>query len=183
MEKTNFLQCMRGAAARLGRLSLAERLKAIRFGGWGLLVLDGKPMFAYAYSNQDGDKYPNQKKSKTRIAGGEKLTPGKHTISFDFAYDGGGIGLGGRGTLAVDGKKVAEGRIDKTAPFRFSLDESFDVGEDTGTPVIDEYDSKMPFKFSGALKKVEIKLAADQLTPQKRGELERLKRDFALRMQ
>jgi arylsulfatase A-like enzyme len=154
-----------------------------RFGGWGLLVLDGKPMFAYAYSNQDGDEYPNQKKSKTRIAGGEKLTPGKHTISFDFAYDGGGIGLGGRGTLAVDGKKVAEGRIDKTAPFRFSLDESFDVGEDTGTPVIDEYDSKMPFKFSGTLKKVEIKLAADQLTPQKRGELDRLERDFALRMQ
>ena len=154
-----------------------------RFGGWGLLVLDGKPMFAYAYSNQDGDKYPDQKKSKTRIAGGEKLTPGKHTISFDFVYDGGGIGKGGRGTLSVDGNKVAEGRIEKTAPFRFSLDESFDVGEDTGTPVIDEYDAKMPFKFSGTLKKVEVKLDADQLTPQKRGELERLKSDFALRMQ
>ncbi len=154
-----------------------------RFGGWGLLVLDGKPMFAYAYSNQDGDKYPDQKKSKTRIAGGEKLTPGKHTISFDFAYDGGGIGMGGRGTLSVDGTKVAEGRVEKTAPFRFSLDESFDVGEDTGTPVIDEYDPKMPFKFSGTLKKVEVKLDADQLTPQKRGELERLKSDFALRMQ
>jgi hypothetical protein len=66
-----------------------------------------------------------------RIAGGERLVPGKHTISFDFAYDGGGIGKGGRGTLAVDGKKVAEGRIENTAPFRFSLDESFDVGEDT----------------------------------------------------
>ena len=154
-----------------------------RFGGWGLLVLDGKPMFAYAYSNQDGDKYPDQKKSKTRIAGGEKLTPGKHTISFDFAYDGGGIGMGGRGTLSVDGTKLAEGRVEKTAPFRFSLDESFDVGEDTGTPVIDEYDPKMPFKFSGTLKKVEVKLDADQLTPQKRGELERLKSDFALRMQ
>ena len=154
-----------------------------RFGGWGLLVLDGKPMFAYAYSNQDGDKYPDQKKSKTRIAGGEKLTPGKHVISFDFAYDGGGIGKGGRGTLAVDGNKVAEGRFEKTIPFRFSLDESFDVGQDTGTPVIDEYDAKMPFKFSGALRKVEVKLGADQLSPQKRGELEQLKKDFALRMQ
>jgi arylsulfatase len=154
-----------------------------RFGGWGLLVLDGKPMFAYAYSNQDGDKYPNQKKSKTRIAGSERLTPGKHTISFDFTYDGGGIGKGGRGTLAVDGNKVAEGRFEKTIPFRFSLDESFDVGQDTGSPVIDEYDAKMPFKFSGILKKVEVKLGADQLSPQKRGELERLKKDFALRMQ
>ena len=154
-----------------------------RFGGWGLLVLDGKPMFAYAYSNQDGDKYPNQKKSKTRIAGSEKLAPGKHTISFDFAYDGGGIGKGGRGTLAVDGNKVAEGRFEKTLPFRFSLDESFDVGQDTGSPVIDEYEAKMPFKFSGNLKKVGVKLGADQLTPEKRGELEQLKKDFALRMQ
>jgi hypothetical protein len=100
-----------------------------RFGGWGLLVLDGKPTFAYAFSNQDGDKYPNQKKSKTRIIGSEKLPPGKHVISFDFAYDGGGIGKGGRGTLAVDGNKVAEGRFEKTIPFRFSLDESFDVGQ------------------------------------------------------
>jgi arylsulfatase len=154
-----------------------------RFGGWGLLVLDGKPMFAYAFTNQDGDKYPNQKKSKTRIAGGEKLMPGKHTISFDFAYDGGGIGKGGRGTLTVDGKKVVEGRIENTCPFRFSLDESFDVGQDTGTPVIDEYDAKMPFKFSGTLKKVEFKLGDDQLSPQKQAELEQLGKDIALRMQ
>jgi hypothetical protein len=103
-----------------------------------LLVLDGKPMFAYAYSNQDGAKYPNQSKSKTRIGGSEKLAPGKHTIAFEFNYDGGGIGKGGKGTLSVDGKLVGEGRIEKTAPFRFSLDESFDIGEDTGTPVIDE---------------------------------------------
>ena len=154
-----------------------------RFGGWGLLVLDGKPMFAYAYTNQDADLYPDQKKGKTRITGGEKLTPGRHTVSFDFAYDGGGIGKGGRGILAVDGKKVAEGRIENTCPFRFSLDESFDVGEDTGSPVIDEYDSKMPFKFSGTLRKVEIKLEADQLSPQKRGELERGTRALALRVQ
>jgi arylsulfatase A-like enzyme len=154
-----------------------------RFGGWGLLVLDGKPMFAYAFTNQDGDKYPHQRKDKYRIGGTDRLAPGDHTIAFDFAYDGGGIGKGGIGTLAVDGAKVAEGRIDLTAPFRFSLDESFDVGQDTGTPVIDEYDVKMPFKFSGTLKKVEIELGADKLTPQKRGELERLKRDFALMAQ
>jgi arylsulfatase len=78
---------------------------------------------------------------------------------------------------------VAEGRIENTAPFRFSLDESFDVGEDTGTPVIDEYDARMPFKFTGTLAKVQVELGADQLSPQKRGELERLKRDFAMRAQ
>jgi hypothetical protein len=154
-----------------------------RFGGWGLLVLDRKPMFAYTFSNQDGDKYPNQKKYKFRIAGTDPLPAGKHTIGFDFAYDGGSIGKPGTGTLTVDGKKVGEGRIDLTQPIRFSLDESFDVGQDTGTPVIDEYDSKMPFKFTGVLNKVEIDLGANQLAPEKRGELDRLKRDFALRVQ
>ena len=118
-----------------------------------LLVLDGKPMFAYAYTNQDGAKYPKQRKDKTRIAGRRRLAPGKHTIVLDFAYDGGGIGKGGLGTLTVDGKKVAEGRIEQTTPIgKFSLDESFDVGEDTGSPVIDEYDAKMPFKFTGTLR-------------------------------
>jgi cytochrome P450 len=53
-------------------------------------VLDGKPMFAYAYTNQDGAKYPKQRADKTRIVGAEKLSPGKHTIDFDFKYDGGG---------------------------------------------------------------------------------------------
>jgi arylsulfatase len=154
-----------------------------RFGGWGLLVLDGTPMFAYAFSNQDGAKYADQSKSKTRIAGTDKLTPGTHVIGFAFTYDGGGIGKGGQGTLSVDGKKVGEGRIEKTLPFRFSLDESFDVGQDTGTPVIDEYDAKMPFKFSGTLKKVEFELDSDKLTPGQRGELRLLKKDFALRVQ
>jgi len=93
------------------------------------------------------------------------------------------MGKGGLGTLKVDGQKVAESRIELTQPLRFSLDESFDVGQDTGSPVIDEYDAKMPFRFTGTLNKLDIDLGADRLTPEKRGELERLKRDFALRMQ
>ena len=155
-----------------------------RFGGWSLLVLEGKPMFAYAYTNQDGARYPKQNADKTRIVGAEKLMPGKHTIEFDFKYDGGGLGKGGLGTLMVDGAKAAESQIEKTSPVgKFSLDESFDVGQDTGTPVIDDYDAKMPFKFAGALNKVVIQLGADKLTPEQHGELERLKRDFALAMQ
>src|SRR5271168_1690591 len=155
-----------------------------RFGGWSLLVLDGKPMFAYAYTNQDGARYPKQKADKTRIVGTEKLTPGKHTIDFDFKYDDGGLGKGGLGTLTVDGKKVAENRIEQTSPVgKFTLDESFDVGEDTGTPVIDDYDAKMPFKFTGKLEKVVIHLGPDQLTPEQHGELERLRRDFELALQ
>jgi arylsulfatase A-like enzyme len=130
-----------------------------RFGGWALLLMDGKPMYSHAYTNQDGEKYPHQRNDKTRVSGAEKLVPGKHTIALDFAYDGGGLGKGGLATLSVDGRKVAESRIEKTAPVgKYSLDESFDVGMDTGSPVIDEYDAKMPFKFNGKLEKVTIEL-------------------------
>src|SRR5215470_17313244 len=155
-----------------------------RFGGWAMLVLDGKPMFAYAYTNQDGEKYPKQRKDKTRFAGADKIAPGKHTIVFDFVYDGGGLGKGGKGTFAVDGKTVAEGRLEKTNPLgKFTLDESFDCGMDSGSPVIDEYEAKMPFKFSGTLRKVQIKLGEDKLTPNQRGELHRLQRERALATQ
>ena len=107
----------------------------------------------------------------------------RDTGSFDFKYDGGGVGNGGTGSLSIDGKEVAEGRIEKTFPVRISLDESLDIGEDTGTPVIDDYEAKMPFKFSGTLSKIEIHLGPDQLTPEQHGELEKLKRDFEMAVQ
>ncbi len=44
----------------------------------------------------------------------EALKPGKSTVRFEFAYDGGGIGKGGMGTLFVNDKKVAQGRIGRT---------------------------------------------------------------------
>jgi arylsulfatase A-like enzyme len=155
-----------------------------RFAGWALLVLDGKPEFVYAYSNQDGALYPHQRNDKTRIAGREKLAPGKHTIVFDFAYDGGGIGKGGTGTLTVDGKKAAEGRIAQTTPLpKFSLDESFDVGQDTGTPVIDEYEAKMPFQFTGSLERIQIHLAPFRFTSAQVDEVQRRSREFAQAVQ
>src|SRR5260370_40150598 len=67
-----------------------------RFGGWGLLILDGKPEFAYAYSNQAQDKY--------RVTASEKLAPGKHTIKFDSKYDGPGMGKSATGTLSIHGQ-------------------------------------------------------------------------------
>ena len=87
-----------------------------RFGGWGLLMLDGKPMFVHALSNQKQHKYV--------VASPQALIPGKHTLRFEFAYEGGGIGKGGAGTLLVDGKQVAKGRIEQTVRARFSLDET-----------------------------------------------------------
>jgi len=80
-----------------------------------------------------------------------------------FKYDGGGLGKGGTGTIQVDGKTVATGRIERTLAFRISLDETLDCGEDTGTPVVEDY--RTPFKFTGELKKAVITLglsAADE---------------------
>ena len=118
--------------------------------------MNGVPEFYYAYSNQPQHKY--------RVVANEKLAPGKHTVTLDFKYDGPGMGKSGTGTLSVDGKQVAQGKIERTIPNRFSLDETFDVGKDTGTPVIEDYASKMPFEFTGELTKVVIRLGKSGLT-------------------
>ena len=120
------------------------------FGGWGFYMLDGKPAFSYAFSNQPQHKF--------RIASAEKLAPGKHVVRFEQRYDGGGRGKGALGVLLVDGKEIAQGRIDTTIANRYSLDETFDVGQDTGTAVVDDYAAKMPFKFGGELEKLTVDL-------------------------
>ena len=88
------------------------------------------------------------------IAATKPLPKGPCTIRFDFAYDGGGAGKGGTGTLSVNDKQVAEGRIDKTVPVVFSTDDTFDVGADWGTPVSPTY--QPPFEFTGPLKEVTV---------------------------
>jgi len=138
------------------------------YGGWALLLMDGKPMFAYAMSNQPQHKY--------RVAADQPLAPGNHIIRVKFAYDGGGIGKGATATLLVNERQVAEGRIPQTIGVRFSLDETFDVGEDTGTPVLEEYESKMPFRFSGTLKKFVVVLDPQKLSED---ELKRLHNELA----
>ncbi|MDP1723374.1 MAG: arylsulfatase [Alphaproteobacteria bacterium] len=127
-----------------------------RFGGWGLIVIDGKPQFIHAFSNQPEHKY--------RVASNEKLSPGKHTIFFDFKYDEGGAGKGGIGTITVDDKQVAQAKIERTIPTRISLDETLDIGKDSGTPIVEDYADKMPFEFTGNLKKVVIELGKSGLT-------------------
>jgi arylsulfatase len=96
------------------------------------------------------------------VTGKEALAPGPHNIVYDFKYDGGGIGKGGLGTIQVDGKTVATGRIEHTLAFRLAVDETLDCGEDTGTPVTEDY--RVPFKFTGQIKKVVIDLTPAQLS-------------------
>lgn len=117
------------------------------FGGFALLVKNGKPVFIYRLSNQP--------KHMTKIESAQALAAGHHTITVDFNYEGGGAGKSATVALMVDGKKVAEGRVPATVPIRFSLDETFDVGEETGTPLdFKTYD--VPFRYNGELEKVTV---------------------------
>ena len=137
-----------------------------RFGGYGFYVLKGKPVFLW---NLVDLKRP-------RWEGTEALSPGKHTLEFDFKYDGlgmgtlafnnmSGIGRSGTGVLKVDGKEVASQKMERTLPLILQWDENFDVGADTGTPVNDA-DYQVPFKFTGKLTKLTLTIARPKLTPE-----------------
>jgi arylsulfatase A-like enzyme len=123
-----------------------------RFGGYGLYLVKGKPVFTYNLLALE----------KFRWEGPQALTPGKHTILFDFKYDGPGLAKGGTGVLSVDGKEVANKKIPHTIPALMTIDESFDVGVDTRTGV-DDKDYKPPFRFTGKLEKLTIKLGPSQM--------------------
>lgn len=116
-----------------------------RFGGWSLYLKDGKPTYYYNFLGLKAYK----------IASPNALTPGKVTIRMDFDYDGGGAGKGGTATLLVNGKEMASGRIDKTQPTGFSLDETAGVGIDESTPVSDEY-VENDNTFTGKVERVVI---------------------------
>jgi len=135
--------------------------QAGRFGGWSLYVKGGKPTYTY---NWLGLQHQT-------VASPQALKPGKTTVRFEFAYDGGGLGKGGTGTLFVDGKQVASGRIEHTQCCVFSADEGADVGVDEGTPVADY---QVPFRFTGKIDRVTVEVAemktaeADEATTARR---------------
>jgi arylsulfatase A-like enzyme len=126
--------------------------QAGRFGGWSLYVKDDKPTYTYNWLGLQ----------RYTIAATEALPAGKATVRFEFEYDGGGVGKGGNGTLFVNGKNVATGRIDRTQCCAFSVDEGADVGADEGTPVTEDY--SVPFKFTGKINQVTIELKEGRRT-------------------
>lgn len=124
-----------------------------RFGGYGLYLLKGKPVFLYNLLALERFRWEDT----------APLAPGKHTLAFDFKYEGPGPGKGGTGVLSVDGKVVASKAIPHTIPFLLNLGETFDVGVDTRTGV-DDSDYKVPFRFTGKIDKLTVKLGPEQLT-------------------
>jgi arylsulfatase len=113
------------------------------FGGWSFYMKEGKPVYSYNWLGLE----------QFTVASKQKVTAGKHTLKFDFAYEG-GRGAGGTGSIFLDGKKIAEGKIAKTQSNVFSLDETADVGEDQNTPVNPAYKGKS--KFTGKIDKIAV---------------------------
>jgi arylsulfatase len=132
-----------------------------RFCGYGLYILKGKPVFTWNLLDL----------KRVRWEGAEALSPGKHTVTFDFKSDGPGLGKGGLGLLLVDGKQVASQQMEHTVPLTLQWDETFDVGVDTGTPV-DDKDYQVPFAFTGKLNKVTVSLKPSQLSAEDQRKLD-----------
>lgn len=137
-----------------------------RFGGWGFYLLKGRPVYVWNLLDL----------KRVRWEGKETLAPGKHTLEFDFKYDGlgfvtlafndrSGLGRPGTGVLKVDGKAVATQKMEQTIPVILQWDETFDIGADTGTPV-DDKDYQVPFRFTGKLAKLTVKVEPRKLTPE-----------------
>jgi len=122
-----------------------------RFGGYGLYMLGGKPVFTYNLVDLE----------RFQWKGEQAISAGKHIIEFDFSYDGPGVAKGGTGVLKVDGEDVATLKIPHTTAFLLPAGETFDVGVDTRTPV-DDY--PLPFRFNGKIDKLTIKLGPVKLT-------------------
>jgi len=136
-----------------------------RFAGYGFYLLEGKPVFLWNLMDLERIKWE----------GKDALTPGKHTVEFDFDYEGlgvgtlkynnfSGLGRAGSGTLKVDGKVVATKKMEKTVPMILQWDESFDIGSDTITGVNDA-DYKPPFPLTAKLEKLTIKVDRPELSP------------------
>jgi arylsulfatase len=118
-----------------------------RFGGWSLYTKGGKLKYCYNWVGLE----------RFTIASDNPIPAGKVTIKYEFAYDGVGAGKGGKGTLFINGKKAAEGRIDRTIGYAISSDDAADVGVDEATPVTEDYKEREN-KFTGKIRKVTVEL-------------------------
>jgi arylsulfatase A-like enzyme len=134
-----------------------------RFGGYGLYLLKGKPVFCYNFLDLERTRWEG---GVGGLIGddlfGRALKAGKHTLVFDFKYDGPGLAKGGTGVLSVDGRELSRKTIKHTIPLLMSIDETFDVGVDTRTAVDDSYE--LPFKFTGTIDKLTFKLGPSQIS-------------------
>jgi arylsulfatase len=119
--------------------------QAGRFGGWSLYMKDGRVHHVYNFGGLQ----------RTTVSSPQALPAGRHTVHYEFAYDGGNPGSGGMSRLSIDGTAAGEGRVPRTMPFAYSGDEGIDVGTDNETPVTEEY-REGDNRFTGTIHKVTI---------------------------
>ena len=148
-----------------------------RFAGYGFYLLKGKPVFLWNMIDLERIKWE----------GPDVLAPGKHTVEFDFKYEGLGVGTllfnnmsglarPGTGVLKIDGKEVMTKKMEKTLPMTLQWDESFDIGSDTLTGVNDA-DYLPPFALTAKLNKLTLKVDRPQLSPEDIKKLEAAERE------
>ncbi len=103
-----------------------------RFGGYALFLQKGKPVFVYNLLDLERFRWEGGVGGEDWL--GSALGAGKHTLVFDFKYDGPGPGKGGTGVLTVDGRELSRNTIKHTIPLLMSIDETLDIGSDTRSP-------------------------------------------------
>ena len=114
-----------------------------RFGGFGLYLKGGVPAHCYNF-----------------LGFTHTLPAERHRWRYEFAYDGGGVGKGGMGTLFVDGQQIGQGRVERTVPFLFSADDFTDIGKDYGASVTEDYATPHG-RFTGTINWVRIDIGKD----------------------
>jgi arylsulfatase len=133
------------------------------FGGWAFYLRDGAPTYCHNFIGLQ----------RFTVRGEQAVPAGTHQVRMEFAYDGGGPAKGGTATLYVDGDAIGEGRVEATVPFIFSGDETTDVGQDTASPVSDDYTPEESV-FNGTVNWVQIDIdesamdADHMLSPEER---------------
>ncbi len=115
------------------------------FGGWALYAKSGRPTYCH---NLMGLR-------RFTVESEGTIPAGTHQVRMELDYDGGGLGKGGTVTMYVDGEQVGSGRVEATVPLIFSGDETTDLGQDTGSPVSDDYTGEESI-FSGTVSWVQI---------------------------
>jgi arylsulfatase len=118
-------------------------------GGFSLFLKDGRPTYTYNYFGR----------RVTTIAASTTLPPGPAKIVLNFSYEGGGRGKSAEATLLVNDHPVGEVRIPETVPMAFSFDDTFDVGEDSSSPVGDYWS---PFPFTGVIRRIDFDILPDK---------------------
>jgi arylsulfatase len=137
-----------------------------KFGGHGFYILKGKPIYTWNLLDLE----------RVRWESSDTLTAGKHTVEFEFTYDGlgfgtfafsslSGVGRSAEGVMRIDGKEVARQKMAKTIPITLAWDESQDIGSDTLTGVNDD-DYQVPFAFNGTIEKITLDIQRPKLSPE-----------------